>query len=84
MDHLLGVFSVALASTAQGFYPDGDAQLKESTRNRLLELLRAINSTSPDKIAAAGAWAICLGIGLLEFHCLLFRFHVAGLSPYLA
>lgn len=55
LDHLLGVFQGALASVSNGsFYPTDDAQLTEATRDRLVELLKAINASSPEKIQAAG------------------------------
>lgn len=60
LDHLLRVFQVALASVATAFYPTDDAQLKQDTRDRLVELLKAINASSPEKIAAAGrSWSSC-------------------------
>ena len=55
LDHLLAVFQTALASVSSGiFYPTDDAQLTEATRDRLVELLKAINASSPEKIQAAG------------------------------
>lgn len=58
IDHLLNVFQHALASLSTGFYPESDdAQLTEETRNQLVELLKAINASQPDKIAAAGLQA---------------------------
>lgn len=54
LDHILAVFGVALASVQTSFYPTDDAQLKETTRDRVVELLKAINASAPEKIAAAG------------------------------
>lgn len=55
LDHLLGVFQGALASVASGtFYPADGAQLTEATRDRTIELLKAVNASSPEKIQAAG------------------------------
>ncbi|KAI5478132.1 hypothetical protein MNV49_005396 [Pseudohyphozyma bogoriensis] len=53
LDHLLVVFAKALAS--EGIYPgDEGAQLTLETRTQLVELVKAVNASHPDKIAAAG------------------------------
>ncbi|KAM0750744.1 ARM repeat-containing protein [Meredithblackwellia eburnea MCA 4105] len=55
IDHLLAVFAQALATTTNGFYPDTEgAQMSEPIRNEAVELIKAINASQPDKVAAAG------------------------------
>ena len=54
IDHLLAVFQTALASTSVGFHPAEGSQLKQDTRDRLVQLVTALNQSAPDKVAAAG------------------------------
>lgn len=55
LDHLLNVFAHALASTANGFYPDVEgSQLNAVTRNEIVELVKAIQAQQPEKVATAG------------------------------
>lgn len=55
LDHLLNVFAHALASLSGGFYPAADgAQLTEETRDELVQLIKAIAVSQPEKIQAAG------------------------------
>ncbi|KAK4047505.1 hypothetical protein OIO90_006147 [Microbotryomycetes sp. JL221] len=55
LDHLLPIFKNALASVQNGFYPSAEgAQITETTKNRLVELVRALNQSVPDKVQSAG------------------------------
>lgn len=55
LDHLLAVYARALASLSAGFFPETEgAEMAEDVKNELVELLRALNASQPDKIAAAG------------------------------
>ena len=49
------MFAHALASLSGGFYPAADgAQLTEETRDELVQLIKAIAVSQPEKIQAAG------------------------------
>lgn len=54
-DHILGLFHQALASVAEGVYPELEgAQLDEETKEHVLALLKDLNGSIADKLAAAG------------------------------
>ncbi|GAA5874928.1 hypothetical protein JCM1840_007153 [Sporobolomyces johnsonii] len=55
LDHILRVFQAALASTAGDvFYPNGDAQVTQENKARLVQLVQALNASQPEKVQQAG------------------------------
>ncbi|GAA6036695.1 hypothetical protein JCM8097_003433 [Rhodosporidiobolus ruineniae] len=59
LDHLLGVFARALQSTREAdgsrvFFPNGDAQLSEENAAKLVEVVKALAASQPDKVQQAG------------------------------
>ncbi|KAM0786714.1 hypothetical protein ACM66B_002156 [Microbotryomycetes sp. NB124-2] len=59
VDHLLSVFSQALASVQSGYYPSADgAQITEETKTRLVQLVQALKQSMPEQVQRAGLSAI--------------------------
>lgn len=55
LDRILAIFEQALVSVAEGVYPEVEgAQLEEEARQEILKLLKDLNGSSADKLAAAG------------------------------
>ncbi|GAA5974435.1 hypothetical protein JCM11641_003210 [Rhodosporidiobolus odoratus] len=58
LDHILSVFARALASTKSEtgveFYPNGDAQLTGTNASKLIEVVKALGASQPEKVQAAG------------------------------
>ncbi|BGP17525.1 hypothetical protein JCM10213v2_005558 [Rhodosporidiobolus nylandii] len=58
LDHILAVFASALASTrvdgATVFYPNGDAQLTEENAAKVVEIVKALAASQPEKVQQAG------------------------------
>ncbi|GAA5827495.1 hypothetical protein JCM11251_003835 [Rhodosporidiobolus azoricus] len=58
LDHILSVFAKALASTktptGDEYYPNGDSQLTQENTARLVEVVKALAASQPEKVQAAG------------------------------
>ncbi|GAA5849155.1 hypothetical protein JCM8547_006464 [Rhodosporidiobolus lusitaniae] len=60
LDHILSVFARALASTrdadtgAQVWYPNGESQLMEENAKKLVEVVKALAASQPEKVQQAG------------------------------
>jgi hypothetical protein len=59
LDHVLSVFAKALASTKKEdgsdvFYPNGDAQISAENKQRIVELVKALAASQPEKVQQAG------------------------------
>ncbi|BGP33234.1 hypothetical protein JCM10296v2_005028 [Rhodotorula toruloides] len=59
LDHVLSVFAKALASTKKEdgsdvFYPNGDAQISQENKQRIVELVKALAASQPEKVQQAG------------------------------
>ncbi|ORY60375.1 armadillo-type protein [Leucosporidium creatinivorum] len=55
LDQILALFRQALVSVAEGVYPEVEgAQVEEETKQEILKLLKDLNGSSAEKLAAAG------------------------------
>jgi outer membrane protein OmpA-like peptidoglycan-associated protein len=58
LDHILAVFAQALSSTkehgADVYFPNGDSQLTQENAAKLVEVVKALAATQPDKVQQAG------------------------------